>query len=231
MILSLLGLAVAPGIAVALYVYFRDRYEKEPLALLVTVFIGGFFFVVPAALIEMSLDHFWLLNDSVFHTAIKNFLCVGFTEEFLKFICLYILAYPKKDFNEPFDGITYAVMVSMGFATSENIVYVMNGGMPIAIVRIFTAVPAHASFAVLMGYFVGLAKFNNHKKSHLVLGIMTATLFHGSYDFFLSIENIEFLALGALASLVIGLGLSFKAMKSLSENSPFRYSALRRKPI
>jgi len=231
--LTLLGLAVAPGAAISIYVYFRDRYEKEPLKLLVQTFLAGFFVVAIAALIEMIYSQIFLLDElNIVHAVINNFFFIGFTEEICKYFCLYKIAYARPDFNEPFDGIVYAVMVSMGFATSENILYVMNGGVGVAIVRIFTAVPAHAAFGVLMGYFVGLAKFRKHHMPYLLLGILTATIFHGAYDFFLSINNIELIALGTLVSLIIGIVLSFRAMKILNEHSPFRYSTiiLRKRP-
>lgn len=225
--LTLLGLAVAPGVAIALYVYFRDKYDKEPLSLLLKTFFAGFFVVIIAALVEsMFMELFPTDNTNYFSTIINTFIFVGLTEELSKYICLYAVAYPKADFNEPFDGITYAVMVSMGFATSENIMYVMQGGMHVAVLRIFTAVPAHATFGVMMGYFVGLAKFKNHRAPLLLIGIGTATFFHGLYDFFLTIDSIELLALGALVSLTIGVRFSFKAMKLLNENSPFRYSTI-----
>lgn len=225
--LTLFGLAVAPGIAIAVYVYFRDKYEKEPLSLLLKTFAAGVIAVIPAALIEQVLfTMFPLQNSSLINIALNNFLFIGLTEELCKYFFLYSVAYSRADFNEPFDGIMYAVMVSMGFATAENLLYVMNGGLEVAVARIFTAVPAHASFAVLMGYFVGLAKFRNSRSPYLLLGIGMATLFHGAYDFFLSIDNVELIALGALVSLVVGIILSFRAMKILNEHSPFRYSTI-----
>jgi RsiW-degrading membrane proteinase PrsW (M82 family) len=231
--LTLLGLAVAPGAAIAVYVYFRDKYEKEPLSLLFKTFLAGCLVVIPTALTEQVLFSTFPLSNSVpAYAAINNFLFIGLTEEFWKFACLYVLTFARPDFNEPFDGIVYAVMVSMGFATAENLLYVMNGGLDVAVARIFTALPAHASFAVLMGYFVGLAKFRHNHAPYLFLGLGMATVFHGAYDFFLSVDNIELIALGALASLVTGIVLSFRAMKILNEHSPFRYSTiiLRKKP-
>lgn len=225
--LSLFGLAIAPGIAISIYIYFRDRYEKEPLSLLARTFSAGFLIVIPAAAIEFAFSHIFNLNEAnISHVALNNIIFIGLTEEICKYYCLYKIAYTKPDFNEPFDGITYAVMVSMGFATSENILYVMNGGFTVAAARIFTAVPAHFSFAVLMGYFIGLAKFRKQPKPYLLLGVVIATIFHGSYDFFLSVHNIEMVAFGALVSLVIGVVLSFRAMKILNEHSPFKYSTI-----
>ncbi len=224
---NLLGLAIAPGVAISIYVYFRDRYEKEPLILLVQSFLAGFVVVSVAAVIEVIYSSVFVLDElNIAHTAINNFFFIGFTEEVCKYYCLYKIAYSKPDFNEPFDGITYAVMVSMGFATSENILYVINGGVTVGLLRIFTAVPAHATFGVLMGYFVGLAKFRKQPKPYLLLGLIIATIFHGAYNFFLSINNIELVALGALISLIVGIILSFRAMKILNEHSPFRYSKI-----
>jgi protease PrsW len=224
--LLLFGLAIAPGIAIAMYIYFRDKYEHEPLKLLISTFTFGFFSVFPAALIETMLMDTFPTSHTMVGIAVSNFIFVGFVEEGIKYFSLKRFAYNKPDFNEPFDGITYSVMISMGFATSENIMYVMEGGLSTAMIRIFSAVPAHASFGIMMGYFVGLAKFTQHRKSYLFLGIFTATIFHGAYDFFLSVNNIELIALGAVISLIIGIRLSFKAMNLLNENSPFRYSQI-----
>lgn len=224
---SLIGLAVAPGIAIALYVYFRDKYEKEPLKLLAVIFFLGFFSVLPAAWIEIWCEETFLLPQTLAGLAVSNFIFVALVEEGFKFFLVWLYVFNKPDFNEPFDGITYAVMVSMGFATAENILYVIDGGMQTAILRIFTAVPAHASFGVLMGYFMGLAKFSPpNALPYLLLSILAATIFHGAYDFFLTIKSIELIALGALVSLLVSLWLSFKAMKNLNENSPFRYAII-----
>lgn len=224
---TLIGLAIAPGIAIMVYVYFRDKYEKEPLSLLLKAFIAGVAVVAPTAVCEQFLfSTFALGNGILAHAAVNNYLFIGFTEEFWKFLALYLVAFRRPDFNEPFDGIMYAVMVSMGFATAENLLYVYNGGLEVAVARIFTAVPAHGTFAVLMGYFVGLAKFRKRHSPYLTLGLLIAVLFHGTYDLFLSIHNMELIALGALVSLAIGIRLSFRAMRILNEHSPFRYSTI-----
>ena len=224
--LTIFGLTIAPGLAIAFYVYAQDKYEKEPLNLLIKTFFAGFFVVIPAALIEVWLQNIYPSGETILSVAVNNFLFVGFVEELCKYLCLFYIVYHKADFNEPFDGITYAVMVSMGFATSENIFYVLDGGLHTAVMRIFSAVPAHASFAVLMGYFVGLSKFNDHHIPYMVAGLGVATLFHGAYDFFLSIDNVELIAFGAVIALALGIRYSFKAMKILNDNSPFRYSTI-----
>ncbi len=222
-LLILLGLSIAPGIAIALYIYFRDKYEKEPLRFLIITFFLGILSVIPTLFFELALGkNYNFGTENLFDMLVYNFIVIGFTEEFFKAAPLIFYAYPKKDFNEPFDGITYSIMTAMGFATIENIFYVINGGWQVALLRLFTAVPAHATFAILVGYFVGLSKFKKYSVSYITMGIISATIFHGAYDFFLSIQKYPLIIFGAVASLVVGIFLSFKAMKNLSECSPFK---------
>jgi RsiW-degrading membrane proteinase PrsW (M82 family) len=99
-------------------------------------------------------------------------------------------AYRNQAFNEPFDGIIYSVMISMGFATLENIGYVLNYGFKTGLIRMFISVPSHAAFAVLIGYHVGLAKFDAHNAiKHIVKGFLLAVFFHGAFDFFLLLQG------------------------------------------
>ena len=163
-----LSLAIAPIFAIILFVYYRDKFEKEPIHLLIKCFLFGVLSIIPAIIIEIipGFSDYDVANNIAI-TVIYAFCFVGLGEEFSKFFFIRIYIYRKKDFNEPFDGIIYAVMVSMGFATAENIFYVINGGLSTGFVRMFTAVPAHAAFAIIMGYYVGLAKFRKNSFSKL----------------------------------------------------------------
>ena len=86
----------------------------------------------------------------------------------------------------------------------------------------FTAVPAHATFAIIMGFFLGKAKFTHRKVLYFsVLALVAAAIFHGSYDYFLFISFIPGLWAGAVISLVIGFVLSRKAVRLHQQTSPF----------
>jgi len=113
-------------------------------------------------------------------------------------------------------------MVSMGFAFVENIFYVLEGGITVALLRAFTAVPAHATFGIIMGYFIGKAKFDNKPFKWNLIGLSVAILFHGAYDFFLFINFIPGISIGAFVSLIIGIVLSRKAIKLHQKNSNFK---------
>ena len=129
--------------------------------------------------------------------------------------------FPRRAFNEPFDGITYCVMISMGFATIENVMYVMDGGVTTALLRMVTAVPAHATFGIIMGYYLGLKKFDSENRYYGLKALGFAALLHGAYDFFLFINYYPGMAIGALLSLRYGIIFSRKAIKLHQQASPF----------
>ncbi|CAH8283683.1 RsiW-degrading membrane proteinase PrsW (M82 family) [Mariniflexile fucanivorans] len=223
--MNLLLIAIVPIFIVVLYIYFKDIYEKEPKRLLLYNFLlGAIVSILITTILYYGFNMVLPLTDktSVYQQFIKAFFVVGFTEELSKYLIVLYYAQAHKEFDEPFDGIVYAVMVSMGFAATENVFYVLEGGVTTAILRAFTAVPAHATFGVLMGYFMGKAKFSNNKIVLNLAGLLLAILFHGAYDFFLFIDFIPGVWVGAFISLFIGILLSRKAMKAHLKNSHFR---------
>ena len=221
----LLALSIAPGIAISLYIFFKDEYNREPRKHVIISFFLGMLSALMAGVIEATALALTGDNgaDSIAFTALKAFLIVGFTEEWCKYLMVKKYAFRKPEFDEPFDGIVYAVMVSMGFATLENILYVMEHGLATAIVRMFLSVPAHASFAVLMGYYLGMARFRHIEKGwYLLRGVLAATFFHGCFDFFLFLQENKMIAEhvsqlllfgGAIASYVLAVKLSRKAIR------------------
>ncbi len=211
-------LFAGPGVAICLYFFYKDMYNKEPGLNLAVSFILGGAAIFPALLFEESLGP-GLIDGSVTGVAIFSFLVVAFSEETSKFIGFRLYSFSQRSFDEPFDGIIYAVMVSMGFATAENIKYLIDAApgseLTLGLMRMITAVPAHATFAVIMGYFAGKAKFDPKNSVRLLLtGLIGAIIFHGTYDFFLFLtqysfvgktEGGQFLAIGALVSFIISI--------------------------
>ena len=131
-----------------------------------------------------------------------------------KFLALRFVPYRRRAFDDPFDGIVYAVMVGMGFATLENIGYVMQHGLGTGIMRMFLSVPAHATFAVLMGYHVGLAKFDPaNRRKYMILAIFWPVVFHGTFDFFLFVGNTWLHFAGAVVSFIVAVKLSLKLIR------------------
>lgn len=222
--MGLLALAVAPGFAICIFIYLKDKYNKEPFGLLLISFIFGMLSIIPAIILQLlsgiSTEH--LGGQNMASVALFAYGVVGLSEEISKFLVLRLYCYPKRAFDDPFDGIVYAVMVSMGFATLENIGYVMQHGIGTGITRMFLSVPAHATFGVLMGYYTGLAKFDPSKRNYyFLMAILWPVIFHGSFDFFLFLGNTLLHFAGAVASFIIAIYLSRRAIRkkqALSKN-------------
>jgi protease PrsW len=225
----LLALAIAPGIAICLFIYSLKEYKKDPPAQLVIAFFLGMLSTLPAFLVQSRAGD---VRDDPSHHSILSyawyaFVIVALSEEGGKFLLLRLYAYPKKTFTEPFDGVIYAVMIGMGFATVENIEYVWQFGLSTGVTRFFLAVPAHASFAVLMGYNVGWAKFEPARSAWLMLkGLLIAVLFHGSFDFFVFMQqnraatayfSTGVLSFGAFASFYIAMRLALRSIRMHAE--------------
>lgn len=219
--LALLTVAVGPVIAIITYFYTKDKHDREPFGVLLVSFLTGCFSVVPAIILEEILPSVVPGSNgpSIISVAIYTFIIVAGSEEFCKYIFLRYYAYKKPSFNEPYDGIIYAVMVGMGFATIENLMYIfgsetVSAAWTTAGLRAVTAVPAHATFAAIMGYYIGLAKFNHKNERKLMLqGFIGAVILHGLYDFFLFQNLTAGLYIGALVSLIIGIRFTMRSVK------------------
>tara|TARA_R110000850_G_scaffold150497_1_gene273244 strand:+ start:157587 stop:158267 length:681 start_codon:yes stop_codon:yes gene_type:complete len=223
-VLFLIGLALAPGAVIGLFIWLRDKYDREPLKHMLISFMLGVLCAIPAVIMSLSLGKLIQVDyQNIISVAVFALLVVAFAEEFAKFLVLRFYAYRQKEFNEPFDGIVYGAIISLGFAGIENILYVMDGGMEVGILRMFTAVPAHASFGIIMGYYFGLAwKHKNKAKAYKLKGLLAAIALHGLYNFFLMQQSYPAFWFLSFVGLAISIRLCFKAMKAHNERSPFK---------
>ena len=221
----LVALALAPIVFLFTYVYLQDKYEREPLRYLIISFILGVFTAFPVLFISEQVDTYTNITLTAM-PLVYAFVVVALTEEGMKYLVLRWYNYPHKEFDEPYDGIMYGVAVSLGFAAIENVMYVfMSGGDPYetGIGRMFTAVPAHAMFGVMMGYFVGRAKFLAKGSRFLerMKGLGTAVFFHGTYDYFLFLGK-SYLVPFSIVSLAVGIFLARKAIHLHADISPHK---------
>ena len=156
-------------------VIYSDRF-REPTDLVIKTFVAGIIMCFPAA----ELNNLIIPSYEYAYRA-------GLTEEILKFLVLYFYIMPKSAFNEPMDAIVYGVVVSLGFATFENISYVYLGGFEtdsfsLAIMRAVSAIPMHATCGIIMGYFFGLYAFTN-SKNFLIKSLIFPIAIHATYNF------------------------------------------------
>ena len=223
MLLLLLAIAIAPGIAISIAVYSLHEYGNRLLRHLMIAFVLGMAATIPPLLVQRWAGD--VREDPAGHSVLSfawyAFIIVALSEEGSKFLVLRWWAWRQKGFRSPFDGILWSVMIGMGFATIENIEYVWQFGLETGVSRFFLAVPAHASFAVLMGYNMGWARLRPSLARLLMWkGLLMAVFFHGSFDFFLflqqkrtNIPNTGLLSFGAFASFYIAVRLAMRAIR------------------
>ncbi|KJD44932.1 glutamic-type intramembrane protease PrsW [Paenibacillus terrae] len=185
LLFSVLAAATAPGLALLMYFYLKDRYESEPLHMVIKVFLLGFLVVLPVMIFQRGLL-LWLGDN----TLIQVFGISAGVEEFFKWFLLYHFIYNHTEFDEPYDGILYAAAISLGFATVENLLYAWAGHASVSmmLMRSLLPVSGHAMFGVMMGYYMGKAKFSEDWKSKymLLLSLVLPWFWHGIYDLILT---------------------------------------------
>lgn len=183
--------AIGPAVVLLIYVYKHDTVEKEPTGLLIRLLFQG----VLSALLSMGLETagenilgMFLYEDTAWYWIFMAFLVVAVAEEGTKFLLLKRTTWRNPNFNFRFDGIVYAVFVSLGFAAFENIGYVVGYGLSVAPSRAVLSIPGHMAFAVYMGYYYGRARwlenygYKEQAKNSLWTSFLAAVFYHGFYD-------------------------------------------------
>lgn len=180
--IEILSLALIPVIVFLVYIYLKDRKHPEPIGML----LKAFFFGIISCVLALFITAFQAEGaDNGISGVYDAFVGAALPEEFAKLLMLWLCVRKSKDFDEPIDGIVYAVFVSLGFAALENVLYIYGDEdlYTIAIQRGLFSIPGHFCFGVCMGYFYSLAHFGNkHKILYYLLAYIFPVLLHGLYD-------------------------------------------------
>ncbi|SHN19912.1 glutamic-type intramembrane protease PrsW [Gracilibacillus kekensis] len=183
---ALISVSIAPAFALLSFFYLKDEYELEPIFSIFRTFLYGALLVFPIMFIQYAFQEEGVAQ-SLF---LQSYFVYGLFEEFFKWFIFIFTTYKYSRFNTVYDGIVYGVSISLGFATVENILYLFAHGIEFAIGRAIFPVSSHALFGVIMGYYLGRAKFKNNRGiSYLLLALLLPTFLHGTYDFI--IESIR----------------------------------------
>lgn len=233
MSVGLLLLAIVPGFALLMFFYFRDRYKKEPLWPIFLAFVLGAFVTLPASASSSFLQRLtgWLRpGTGIAQIFLGTIFIVALVEEGWKFFVIRFYCYHRPEFDEPYDGIMYSTAVALGFATLENILYVFTpgvlGGWRTGILRAVMAVPSHAFYGVLVGFFLGEAKFSRSSAEANLLGLIgfvLAVIAHGLYDFIvIALPHRPLLSGSLIVFSVLAWVVFFEATRRQAEKSAHR---------
>ncbi|MBB5147698.1 MULTISPECIES: glutamic-type intramembrane protease PrsW [Ureibacillus] len=183
----LLSAAIAPGLALFSYFYLRNQMATEPRKTLFRTFIFGLLITFPIMFIQYVLQEEQLITNPF----LLNVVFSSTMEEFFKWFIIFAFIYRHVEFDDPYDGILYGAAASLGFATMENLLYLLTFGIDTAFMRALLPVSSHALFGVVMGYYFGKSKFtkNNRSMEYLVLSIGAPLLLHFAYNSILMFED------------------------------------------
>lgn len=225
----LIAAAVIPAVVLLVKVYKVDHLDKESPRLLWNLVVRGVIATVFAMLTEWigeSVLSSFVQEQTVLYNFLLYFIVVAVSEEGFKYLLMKQRTWKDPEFNFQFDGVVYAVFVSLGFALWENISYVLMYGFGTALIRAVTAVPGHACFGVFMGAWYGLAKkyesygMHSQSKTCRVVALLSSIVLHGCYDFTASIENQNY-AWIFVAFVVVMFIVAFRLVKKLSQNDRY----------
>lgn len=178
---AILSAGVAPALALMSFFYLKDRIT-EPIPLIIRTFLLGALLVFPIMFIQYAFSVEGITNNSFF----QSFFLVAFFEEFFKWFIFMYTIYHHSEFDAHYDGIVYAVAISLGFATVENILYLFTNGIEYAFSRALFPVSSHGLFGVIMGFYFGKAKVKDlHKKRNIALALCIPLVLHGTYNYIL----------------------------------------------
>ena len=184
----LLTVAIAPGLALFSYFYLRKDIAKEPSRTLFHTFIYGAIMTFPIMFIQHVFE-----EENVFSSSfIRDVMFTSGLEEFFKWLIILLAIYRHIQFEDVYDGILYGASVSLGFATVENILYLFTFGTDIAFIRALLPVSSHALFGVVMGYYIGRAKFakESTKRKYLIVSFLAPFTLHFIYNGIFLIHNL-----------------------------------------
>ncbi|WP_144511319.1 glutamic-type intramembrane protease PrsW [Bacillus sp. FJAT-22090] len=207
----LLSVAIAPALALLSYFYLRKEIAKEPSKLLLHSFIYGAILTFPILFIQHVFQEEEIFSSLFIHQA----LVTSALEEFFKWLILLIAIYKHVEFNDPYDGILYGASVALGFATVENILFLLNFGMNEAFLRALLPVSSHALFGVVMGYYFGRAKFSPSRKAknEIAYAFLASFALHTIYNSILIIKGLDLILIVPFMLFLWAFGLS-KAKKA-----------------
>lgn len=183
--IGLLAAACAPAVALLLYFYFKDDFELEPVYMVIRSYVFGGLLVFPIMFIQYVIGEETAFTSIYFAVVIQT----AFVEEFLKWFAVLITVYFHMQFNQRYDGIVYACAVGLGFASVENIFYLVEYGLDTAFLRAVFPVTSHALFGVVMGYYFGLAKFSKRGEKFLAAALFIPFVLHSSYNLILTVYS------------------------------------------
>lgn len=178
--------------------WLRKDAHPEPKVLITKVLLLGII-LSPLAIVfqlvfaQLAARLFGIAADTL-SDGPGFYLWAAFVEEIVKYLAVYFVVLRSPEFDEPVDAMIYMLTAALGFAAMENILVinrVLGDGISATIgmwsLRFAGATLLHALSSALLGYFIALAWFYfSHRKALFITGLALATVFHWTFNLFIS---------------------------------------------
>ena len=213
-------LAFTPGMFWLWFFIRRGVYRPGPRRLLVFTFLLGMASTLPAVIIEGIFLDDSILDDTARLASVATgmLFVVGPAEETCKYFAVRVLAYRSSYFDEPGDGLVYSTAASLGFASLENLLYIVEFGPAVMIGRAPLSTAAHVVFGSFWGYELGRQVQARQHSAWPLMGIAAGALVHGIF-------NVLVFAFWPVAAILVALGIAWTLGRFAWARrvSPFRY--------
>lgn len=196
-LLTLLALGFAPGFFWLWMIVRSNRHRRDPASLVIRTFLLGVAVAIPVVVVGAIVNGANAPTTAsrmpLAEAAFLAFVVAGLVEEFGKFIVVRLSLFESPYFDEPLRGMIYASAVALGFASIENVGYMLQDGPAVIVPRALTSTLAHVFCSGLWGYALGADRrtrlTGDRVRGYTTLGVMAAILAHGLYDVFIFIDE------------------------------------------
>ncbi len=177
--------AAIPGLLLLVYFNARQEYHLSAEIVWTSVLLGAAASVLAVA-VELPIEFVvGRIEEPITQGVARAVVGTALPEELCKFLVIVWIALRHEDYERPVDALVLSVAVALGFATFENLLYLLQSDdwSRTAAARAMTAVPSHVINAMLMGYFLGRAHLAPRRATlYRLLALAAATLNHSAYD-------------------------------------------------
>lgn len=211
--------AIIPMLIYLFIIWKFDRYDREPIGLVLLNYLWGSFGAIILTLlfsgILLKIVSF-LFNDFYLHDFYQIIILAPVVEEIMKGLFLLITVQNKK-FDNLTDGIVYGAAIGLGFGMTENFLYFLHNSQTIqtwvylVIIRTLFSAVMHYVATSTFGAFLGYAKFKRGAKKILIglLGLLIAILIHASWNTFVSFKSTAWIGILFMILSIIIFMISF----------------------
>jgi protease PrsW len=216
--------AISPILILAFVLYLKFKFSIKSYVNIRNAVLLGIIGVVVLLLANYLIELQWGGDyKNMRRMAFFVFVVIAFSSELAKFIPLKFSFYKLSNFSGPFEGIIYSIFISLGFSMVATVLYAYDivGSLDKFhnfTLFLYTLPLASLVFAIVMGFFVGMAKLRKNAFIDCATGLFVATFFHGLFYFSFVTADTRLLIFDTIGFLVIGITFIVKSVSIKIEN-------------